>query len=234
MTWFRHFPVLSTADTATQPPLTNTTYHQAPNTTQHDTASPTSETFNSTETSMMAAASISSSAPYNSSHTPPWTPSAPHTSTSFTVQSPLPTSTSCKLCYFYLKLKKNPNPSLLKEHCILQLFSAELPKNSYLYDTLWLFPAPISITSLQLANVTGTSFCLSWSSPSQTLTYLVVVSMGSEVINISETSETIKEVRGLQPGILYSATVTPHAEGTQGDALHISVKTGWCTASIHQ
>ncbi|XP_078477812.1 LOW QUALITY PROTEIN: uromodulin-like 1 [Lampetra planeri] len=48
---------------------------------------------------------------------------------------------------------------------------------------------------------------------------------GSEVINISETSETMKEVRGLQPGILYSASVTPQADGSQGDALHISVKT---------
>ncbi|KAM9348941.1 uromodulin-like 1 [Symphorus nematophorus] len=86
--------------------------------------------------------------------------------------------------------------------------------------------SPPSITSLWLANVTGTSFCVSWSSQfNMNQSYLVVVSKGSEVIQSWETSQTMKEVRGLQPGVLYNVTVTPCACGSRGIALHISVRT---------
>ncbi len=99
---------------------------------------------------------------------------------------------------------------------------------------LFLFPithqphlAPLSITTLWSANVTGTSFCIYWSGQFQTnQTYQVVVSKGSEVIHFWETSHTMMEVRELQPGILYNVTVTPCACGSQGSAHHIAVRTG--------
>lgn len=88
-------------------------------------------------------------------------------------------------------------------------------------------PAPPSIASLWSVNVTGTSFCVYWSGPFQkNQTYQVVVSKGSELIRFWVTSQTAMEVRGLQPGVLYSVTVTPHACGSQGVALRTSVKTG--------
>ncbi len=88
-------------------------------------------------------------------------------------------------------------------------------------------PAPPSIASLWSVNVTGTSFCVYWSSQFQTnQTYQVVLSKGSEVINFWVINETTMKMSGLQPGVLYSVTVTPHACGSQGAARHISVKTG--------
>lgn len=57
-------------------------------------------------------------------------------------------------------------------------------------------------------------------------TYSVAVRKGSEVIQFWETSHTMIEVTGLQPGVLYNVTVTPCACGSQGVALHISVRTG--------
>ncbi|XP_031166762.1 uromodulin-like 1 [Sander lucioperca] len=86
--------------------------------------------------------------------------------------------------------------------------------------------SPPSITSVWLANVTGTSFCVCWSSQFQTnQTYQVVLSKRSEVIHSWETNQTIMELRGLQPGVLYNVTVTPQSCGSQGVALHIMVKT---------
>lgn len=87
--------------------------------------------------------------------------------------------------------------------------------------------APPSITSLMSSNVTGTSFCIYWSSQSQeNHTYGVAVSKGSEVIHLGETSQAMMEVTGLQPGVLYNVTVTPCACGVQGVPLSITVKTG--------
>lgn len=88
-------------------------------------------------------------------------------------------------------------------------------------------PAPPSITSLQSANVTGTSFCVHWSSQSQTnQTYWVVLSKGSEVVHFWKTNQTMMKIMGLQPGVLYNVTVTPHACTTTGLALYILVRTG--------
>lgn len=88
-------------------------------------------------------------------------------------------------------------------------------------------PAPPSIANLWSANVTGTTFCVYWSSQLQmNQTYGVAVRKGSEVIQFWETSHTMIEVTGLQPGVLYNVTVTPCACGSQGVALHISVRTG--------
>ncbi|KAG7516197.1 uromodulin-like 1 [Solea senegalensis] len=86
--------------------------------------------------------------------------------------------------------------------------------------------SPPNITSLMSSNVTGTSFDVYWSGQSQTnQTYLVVLSKGSVVTNSWETDETVKALRGLEPGVLYNVTVTPHACGSQGMALAILVKT---------
>ncbi|XP_034539748.1 uromodulin-like 1 isoform X2 [Notolabrus celidotus] len=86
--------------------------------------------------------------------------------------------------------------------------------------------APPSITNLWSANVTGTSFSVSWSSQSQTnQTYQVVVIRGSEVVHFHGTSDTMMEVQGLYPGMLYNVTVTPCACGSQGGSFFISVKT---------
>ncbi|XP_067463504.1 uromodulin-like 1 [Thunnus thynnus] len=85
--------------------------------------------------------------------------------------------------------------------------------------------SPPSISSLELANVTGTSFCVTWSSEFQTnQTYRVVLTQRSEV-NMWETSHTMMEVRGLLPGVLYNVTVTPCVCGSQGNTLHILVRT---------
>lgn len=88
-------------------------------------------------------------------------------------------------------------------------------------------PAPPSITSLQSAYVTGTSFCIHWSSQIQTnQTYWVVLSKGSEVIHFWETSQTVMKMMGLQPGVLYNITVMPHVCRSHGLALYVLVRTG--------
>ncbi|XP_032389675.1 uromodulin-like 1 isoform X1 [Etheostoma spectabile] len=86
--------------------------------------------------------------------------------------------------------------------------------------------SPPIITSVWSANVTGTSFCVYWSSQFQTnQTYQVVLSKRSEVIHSCKTNQTMMELRGLQPGVLYNVTVTPQSCGSQGVALRIMVKT---------
>ncbi|XP_062289704.1 uromodulin-like 1 [Scomber scombrus] len=85
--------------------------------------------------------------------------------------------------------------------------------------------SPPNISSLESANITGTSFCITWSSQFQTnQTYRVVLSNRSEV-NVWETGDTMMEMRGLLPGELYNVTVTPHSCGSQGHTLHILVRT---------
>uniref|UniRef100_A0A665W2Q2 Uromodulin-like 1 n=1 Tax=Echeneis naucrates TaxID=173247 RepID=A0A665W2Q2_ECHNA len=69
------------------------------------------------------------------------------------------------------------------------------------------------------ARCTGETVCVKKQS------YQVAVRKGSEDIQLWETSQTMMEVRGLQPGVLYNVTVTPCACGNQGDPLHITVKT---------
>lgn len=88
-------------------------------------------------------------------------------------------------------------------------------------------PAPPNITSLWSANVTGTSFCVYWSSQFQmNQTYRLVVSNWSEVIHSLETNQTMMEVGRLKPGTLYNVTVTPLACGSQGSTLRLLVRTG--------
>ncbi|KAM3601857.1 uncharacterized protein V6R79_020107 [Siganus canaliculatus] len=85
---------------------------------------------------------------------------------------------------------------------------------------------PPGITGLRLTNVTGTSFCVSWSHKLPTnQTFQVVVSRGSQTFHVSETSRTMVEVRGLMPGVLYNVSVTPCACGSEGITLHILVRT---------
>ncbi|XP_059208336.1 uromodulin-like 1 [Centropristis striata] len=86
--------------------------------------------------------------------------------------------------------------------------------------------SPPSITSIWSTNVTGTSFCVYWSAQFQTnQTYRVVLSKRSEVINSAVTSQTMMEMRDLQPGVLYNVTVTPHSCSSEGVSVHILVKT---------
>ncbi|XP_069578815.1 uromodulin-like 1 [Brachyistius frenatus] len=86
--------------------------------------------------------------------------------------------------------------------------------------------SPPSISSLQSTNVTGTSFSVYWSGHFQTnQTYQVFLSKGSEVNNSWDTNQTLIEVTGLLPGVIYSVTITPRACGSQGVALRVSVKT---------
>ncbi|KAF0038689.1 hypothetical protein F2P81_009173 [Scophthalmus maximus] len=86
--------------------------------------------------------------------------------------------------------------------------------------------SPPNITALTSSNVTGTSFCVYWSSQFLTnQTYRLVLSNGSQVIRSWETNQTMIEVRRLEPGVLYIVTITPCACGIQGDTLRISVKT---------
>ncbi|XP_063751366.1 uromodulin-like 1 [Eleginops maclovinus] len=84
---------------------------------------------------------------------------------------------------------------------------------------------PSNINSVWAANVTGTSFRVYWSIQFQTnQTYQVVLSKRSEVIHSGFTNQTMMEVRDLQPGVLYTVTVTPRS-CQQGIASVISVKT---------
>lgn len=93
--------------------------------------------------------------------------------------------------------------------------------------TLCPFPASPSISRLQAANITGTSFCVYWSSLiSANQSYLVVLSEGSEVISMWTTEQTMTELRELQPGVLYYVTVKLHTNESHEDILYIAVKTG--------
>ncbi|XP_073335772.1 uromodulin-like 1 [Pagrus major] len=86
--------------------------------------------------------------------------------------------------------------------------------------------SPPSVTRIWSTHVNGSSFCIYWSSGSQTnQTYQVVLSNGSEVVQVWETSQMMVKVTGLKPGVLYSVTVTPSACGSQGNTLHMSVRT---------
>ncbi|XP_067113799.1 uromodulin-like 1 [Osmerus mordax] len=82
------------------------------------------------------------------------------------------------------------------------------------------------LTNLQSSNVTGFSFCVSWTSQSQSgQTFRVELIQGSEVKNSSTTNQTMWQVTGLQPRVLYNVTVTPSACGGQGHSLQIHVRT---------
>ncbi|KAK5888242.1 hypothetical protein CesoFtcFv8_016758 [Champsocephalus esox] len=84
---------------------------------------------------------------------------------------------------------------------------------------------PANITSVWAADVTGTSFRVHWSSQFQTnQTYQVDLSKRSEVIHSGVTSQTMMEMRDLQPGVLYTVAVTP-SSCQQGITVDISVKT---------
>ncbi|KAK7925416.1 hypothetical protein WMY93_007726 [Mugilogobius chulae] len=71
-----------------------------------------------------------------------------------------------------------------------------------------------SIINLQASNVTATSFCVYWSSQFPgNQSYSVVLSKGSKVIYLNDTSQTMLEMRGLQAGALYDVMITPYACG---------------------
>ncbi|XP_054611320.1 uromodulin-like 1 isoform X2 [Dunckerocampus dactyliophorus] len=82
------------------------------------------------------------------------------------------------------------------------------------------------IINLQSANITGTSFCVYWSSLTPTQqTYLVVLSEGSDIIDTWTTEQTMMEIKELQPGVYYNVTVKIHSNESQGDVLYIALKT---------
>lgn len=109
---------LSIADvrvrTTTQSPLTylpriNSTYTSASNTTQSPPGDISTGVFNSSEASMMASMSSTSSIPLNSSHVPQWTHTGPHTRMNSTVESPPLATRCCKKCLiFILRLHSFP------------------------------------------------------------------------------------------------------------------------------
>ncbi|XP_034148972.1 uromodulin-like 1 isoform X2 [Esox lucius] len=85
---------------------------------------------------------------------------------------------------------------------------------------------PTLITNLQVSNITGSSFCLSWTAQSQSgLSFLVTLMEGSEFRGAWETELSVWVVTGLQPGGLYNVTVTPTACGRQATSLHLLAKT---------
>lgn len=58
--------------------------------------------------------------------------------------------------------------------------------------------------------------------------YRVVVEKGPEALHVWETPENVMALLGLDPGVLYTVTVTPC--GCQGRPVHVSVRTGEATA----
>ena len=106
-------------------------------------------------------------------------------------------------------------------NCSSSAYSSSQPSHNYQ-------PAPPQLTQLSLSCITGTSFCLYWSGPTQRnqTSYLVDVREGSEIISHLETNETKVNMTGLDPGVLYSVTVTPCACDAQGESHQLNVKTG--------
>lgn len=93
-------------------------------------------------------------------------------------------------------------------------------------------PAPPRILRLWSANVTGSSFSVCWSSHSQPHhVYHLVLHRGPEVLRVWETHESMVAVLGLDPGVLYSVTVTPRGCGCEGSPVEIRVRTGRTTRS---
>ncbi|KAM6970635.1 uromodulin-like 1 [Aplochiton taeniatus] len=85
---------------------------------------------------------------------------------------------------------------------------------------------PAQVTPLQLSNVTGTSFCVSWNNQSQGSTvFLVVLMHGSTILTHWETDQTKMEVQGLQAGVLYYVNVTSTACGSHGGGQGVHVRT---------
>lgn len=56
--------------------------------------------------------------------------------------------------------------------------------------------------------------------------YRVLVEKGPEVLHVRETPESMLVVLGLDPGVLYTVTVTPSGCGRQGRPVHVPVRTG--------
>ncbi|XP_030648093.1 uromodulin-like 1 [Chanos chanos] len=84
-----------------------------------------------------------------------------------------------------------------------------------------------SITNLASFNVTGSSFCLSWTVQSQSgHTFQVVVQQGSALLNTFETTRSSLEISQLQPGVLYTVCITPSDRcGNQGITAELRVRT---------
>lgn len=101
----------------------NTTYTLAANTTQNPPGDGSTGTFNSSEASVTAAISSTSSVPFNSSHAPQGTHTGPYTSTSSTVELPLPTTTCCKKCLIFIsRLHSIPRSRITSQsssHCVI-------------------------------------------------------------------------------------------------------------------
>ncbi|XP_070411755.1 uromodulin-like 1 [Nothobranchius furzeri] len=95
---------------------------------------------------------------------------------------------------------------------------------------------PSSTRNLLSANVTGTSISVHWSSQfKEDQTFQVTLSKASEVVHSTKTSRSPVEIRGLQPGVLYSVSITPCACGQEGVPLQTLVRTDAQTldATVH-
>lgn len=77
--------------------------------------------------------------------------------------------------------------------------------------------------------MTGSSFSVSWSSQFPSNQISVVVQEGPKVLQdlqVRARPDGMVEVRGLDPGVLYTVTAAWHGCGGQGSPAHMSVRTG--------
>ncbi|KAM9788981.1 uromodulin-like 1 [Neosynchiropus ocellatus] len=83
-----------------------------------------------------------------------------------------------------------------------------------------------AITSVQVANITGTSFCVYWSTGSgDNQAFRVTVHAGSEAVAAWDTNHTMVKVEELKPAVLYNVSVELSIHGNQVHTVHVVVKT---------
>ncbi|KAM8834561.1 uromodulin-like 1 [Synchiropus picturatus] len=83
-----------------------------------------------------------------------------------------------------------------------------------------------AITSVQVANITGTSFCVYWSTESENVqAFRITVHTGSEAVAAWDTNNTLVKVEELKPAVLYNVSVELSIHGNQVHTVHIVVKT---------
>ncbi|XP_053702414.1 uromodulin-like 1 [Synchiropus splendidus] len=83
-----------------------------------------------------------------------------------------------------------------------------------------------AITSVQVANITGTSFCVYWSTESEDVqAFRITVHAGSEAVAAWDTNNTLVKVEELKPAVLYNVSVELSIHGNQVHTVHVVVKT---------
>ncbi|XP_072569310.1 uromodulin-like 1 [Paramormyrops kingsleyae] len=88
---------------------------------------------------------------------------------------------------------------------------------------------PAAITNVMLVNVTGSSFYVTWAVNSTAgHTFRVEVLEMSVLVRATQTGYPAWGVTGLEPGVLYSVSITPLACGAEGVPVRQHVRTGKC------